>query len=452
MNGQYIQNIAHLLNNGFGDMRQDTLEIINSGISNAIPYRATLDLIQVNQDEIVAGKHRYPKGSWNKIYVVGVGKGSFPIAQALEERFGERIEKGIVVVKAGETRKLEHIEVFQSSHPIPDERSIIAAQKMMEILQQAGEDDLVFAPITGGSSAMVNAPADDIDISELRTVNELLLKCGAEIGKINTVRKHLCMLKGGRLVQHAQPAKVITLTLNTAPPDMPWPDMCLPDPTTYQDAFKVLQDYELWDKVPLSVQRRLERGLACPELETLKSLEGMKHTLYSVADPVSACIAAANKARELGYSPHILSTALEGEAKDAGIFLAGITNEILQHARPFRSPCALITGGETTVTINGSCGEGGPNQETVLGFAAKLYKRGEVVFASVDTDGTDGPCDIAGGIVDTKTMERAEALNLNLNNALQQHNSSHALRLLGDEIITGHTGTNVMNLRVVLIK
>jgi glycerate-2-kinase len=173
--------------------------------------------------------------------------------------------------------------------------------------------------------------------------------------------------------------------------------------------------------------------------------------LFGLAGPESACEAAAEEAKKLGYAPYILSSCMAGEAKDVGIVLAGITNEIMKNGRPFPAPCALISGGETTVTIHGPCGEGGPNQETALGFAFKLHSKKGVVFASIDTDGTDGPCDIAGGLVDGSTMKRLKNMNIDLSRIFQRHSSSEVLRALGDEILTGHTGTNVMNLRVVLI-
>ena len=440
-----------LLSKGEIKLRADLLEIAESGIRKVIPYESTKALVRRTQDGVAVGDALYPWNDIRNIYIIGAGKGSFPIAQALDEILGDRISEGIVVVKEGEKRRLPHVEIFESSHPIPDERSITGADKIMRILEKAGQKDLVFAAITGGSSALVNKPAPGITIEELKELNRLLLRSGAEIGKVNAVRKHLCMMKGGRVLQYGQPATVVTLTFDTAPPDMPWPDMCLPDPTTFADAIGVLKSYGLWENTRQSVRDRLTYGLAHPEEETLKSSDGMKHAMYSVADPQSACMAAADKAREMGYTPYILSTTMEGEAKDVGIMQAGIVNEIVKYGRPFTPPCAIISGGETTVTILGEPGEGGPNQETVLGFASKLLPKQGVAFLSIDTDGTDGPGLIAGGMVDTQTLSRLHQLGIDLNETFQAHSSSVVLRELGDEIVTGHTGTNVMNLRVALI-
>lgn len=447
-----IKNYEELVSKGEKKVRADALKIVEGGIKRAIPYQTTMDLIKLGESSLQVGDKCFINDKINHIYVVGAGKGSFPIAAALNNILGDRITQGVVVVKEGETRRLPNIEVFESSHPIPDKRSIEGANKILEILNKAEEGDIVFAAITGGSSALVNLPKENITIKELQDINNALLKCGAPIGKINAVRKHICGIKGGRLVSYAQPAAVITLTLDTSPEDMPWPDMCLPDPTTFQDAINVLKFYGLWDITAKSIREYLIKGKSHPELETLKSLENTNHHLFNVASPQAACEAAAQTAEDLGYTPYIISTDIEGEAKDLGIFFAGMTNEIVKKNRPFTRPCALISGGETTVTISDQCGLGGPNQETVLGLAAKLKVDHSLAFVSIDTDGTDGPSNIAGGIVDSQTKKRAGEKGIDLNLYLKNHDSANALQQLEDEIITGHTGTNVMNLRVVVIE
>ena len=445
-------NYEQLVAGGNRALRKAALDIADAGVRKVIPYDAVKKLVSYRDGMIRIGALEIPDSTVENIYVVGAGKGSFPIARALDEILGNRIRKGFVAVKEGEKRRLEHIEIFESSHPIPDGRSITAADQIIKILNMAGEKDLVFAAITGGSSALVNKPAGEITIEALQDINTKLLNCGAEIGKINTVRKHLCLIKGGRLVQYGQPAMVITLTFDTAPPDMPWPDMCLPDPTTFEAAVQILKDYDLWNGASDSVKEYLLRGRSHPELETVKTLENMHQAIFSVADPRLACSAAAEKARELGYEPYILSTVMEGEAKDVGIVMAGMANEVLERGRPFNAPCALISGGETTVTIQEAHGVGGPNQETVLGFAEKIRHKDGYAFVSMDTDGTDGPCDKAGGIVDGNTIIKAKEKGIHFGKALHEHDSAAVLEKLGDDLVTGHTGTNVMNLRVVVIK
>lgn len=446
-----FKNYDQLISKGNRNLRKAALDIIEAGVKKVIPYNAVKKLVSADGNVIRVGNLEINWADVEHVYVVGAGKGAFPIAQALDEILGSHITQGFVAVKDGEKRRLKHIEIFESSHPIPDERSFEAADRIMEILNLAGEKDIIFAAVTGGSTALVNKPVPGISLEDLQRINEQLLNSGAEIGAMNAVRKHLCQLKGGRLVQFGQPAMVITLTFDTSTPDMPWPDLCRTDPTTFQDALRVMHDYGLWEKAPENVKNFLKYGNEHPELETVKSFEGMKQALFSVADQNLSCLGAAEKARELGFEPYILSHIMAGEAKDLGIVMAGITDEIIAYQRPFKPPCALISGGETTVTITGEHGMGGPNQESALGFACKVRHADGYAFASMDTDGTDGPCECAGGLVDGSTRIRARELRLNIEQVLRRHNSKAALEQLGDALYTGHTGTNMMNLRVVVV-
>ncbi len=446
-----IKNADDLAAHGQTKTRKAALAIAEAAIRRAIPYDETKKLVNCDDQYLYIGEKKICLQEIEHIYVVGVGKGAYPIAAALEEKLGDRIDQGIVLVKKGDTRRLRYIEIIESGHPLPDQSGIEGAKRILEILQKAGEKDLIFAPITGGSSAMLNLPYDGITLEDLQTINDQLLKSGASIGKMNAVRKHLCRMKGGRFVEYANPAEIHTLTLNTAPPDMPWPDLALADPTTFQDAIDMLKQYNLWDRAPESVRAHLQEGLLHPEWETPKTLTNPKAYIHSVADPQSTCLAAVEEAERLGYQPYVISTAMEGDAANLGIYFAGMVNEIVRTGRPFKAPCALISAGETTVTIQGPCGKGGPNQETALAFPTKLYVPDEAVCLSMDSDGTDGPSDIAGGISDGWTKKRAQELGLDLVSSLKQHDSSTALLQLGDAIITGHTGTNIMNFRVVVV-
>jgi len=451
MSDPIIKNQQQILSRGDQKLRRDLIAILEAGIREGDPGRGTLRQVRLSENVLSVGDRQYDLRKFDRIFVAGAGKGSFPIAEVLEGILGNRITGGVVVVKKGEKRRLKRIEIHEAGHPIPDEDSVAGAQKILGITEKAGERDLVFAPVTGGSSALVTLPQGDITLEEMQVINELLLRSGAVIQEMNAVRKHLCRMKGGSLVSAIQPAQCVTLTLDTAPEGMPWPDMCLPDPTTFEDAISVLQYYDLWDVVPASVRAYLTQGKNRPELETLKSLEGMKAQLVSVGDPPSMCVAAAEQARKLNYDPIIFSTRIEGEAREAGIFFAGVVREVLSYSRPFQPPCALISGGEMTVKIKENCGRGGPNQEFALAFGHKLKKPGRFVCASVDSDGTDGPTEVAGGVVDHTTMREAQRQNLNIGGHLKNHDSSKALADLGGLIVTGHTGTNLQNLRVILI-
>lgn len=448
-----IKNHDELCNHGEQSARKNALDIIEEGILRAIPYQETKRLLTVKNNHLSIGNRIIDLNEVDNIYVLGVGKGAYPIALAIEEALGARITDGIVLIKQGDTRRLKHIELVESGHPLPNQEGLDASLRIRAILKKAKERDLVLAPITGGSSAMMNILPEGISLKDLITVNDVLLKSGASISKMNAVRKHLCDMKGGRFVEHANPAEVHTFTLNTATPEMLWPDLVNPDPTTFSDAISVLKNFNLWEAVPESIRKHLTQGLLNPAMETPKTITNANNYIHYVADPVTACQAMADKAREMGYSAHILSTALEGEASSLGIFLAGITNETVQRNQPFTPPFVLISGGETTVTIGDKKpGVGGPNQETALGYVSKLFVKSPCVCISLDSDGTDGPTEIAGGIVDNTTGVLAQELNISINQALIEHDSSKALVGLGDAIITGHTGTNIMNLRLVLIE
>ncbi len=452
MSGTIFKNYDQLVSKGDTELRKDGLAIAQAGIEKGIPYDNTKSLIKADDSGFSVGGKRYEYADINNIYVAGVGKGAYPIARAIDEAIGDHITQGLIVVKEGETRTLPHIKTFQSSHPIPDERSVKGAEMLFEILDKAGKGDIVFAPVTGGSSALVNLPQGNVTIDDLKQVNRQLLHTGAPIRDINAVRKHICGIKGGRIVQRASPAEVITFTLDTNPRDLVWPDLCLPDPSTFKDAYDVLVNYGIWEEVPASVREHIENGLAGKVTETLKSLDGIAHTLYSVADPFSMCEASAEKAGELGYNAYIIGSELEGEAKDMGIFLGGIANEEIRFDRPFKKPCCLISGGECAVTITGPSGVGGCNQEIAVSFAQTLRYEGRACCVSLDSDGTDGPCDLAGGVSDSQTAKRAEKLGVDLKTALRTHSTADALTKLGDQVETGHTGTNIRHLRIILVK
>jgi glycerate-2-kinase len=449
---QKIKNIEALLSHGQKKVREDALKIIDAGIVGGDPETGTRRQVRVEGHILQVAGETFDLGAIENIYVVGAGKGSLPIAEALEDILGSLITEGVVVVKRGMKKQLNTIEIFEAGHPIPDDDSIVGAQKIIDVTSKAGEDDLVFAAVTGGSSALVWMPPEGIYLKDIQDTTDLLLKCGAVIREINIVRKHLCKLKGGQLVTRIQPAEAVTLTLDTQPEGMPWPDMSLADPSSFQDAIDVLKHFDLWEKVSPSIAKYLTEGVNRSDLETPKSLEGMRTRVVSVGDPVSACLAAAERAKSLNYTPAILSANLEGEAKDVGICLGGIAREIIKYKRPFAPPCVLISGGETTVTIAESCGTGGPNQELVLGFALTCREDARFACVSVDTDGTDGPTEIAGGIVDNLTLKEAADSNVGIAEHLKNHNSSEALTRLENAVITGSTGTNVLDLRVVVIQ
>jgi glycerate 2-kinase len=446
-----IQNRAELLSHGNVKGRRLALEMVESGLDAIDPYRATKRCVHFTGRDIVIGDLVYPLSEIGDIYVIGAGKATFPIAKALEEIFGNRIRDGIINIKRGQEGELKRIRIFRASHPVPDEEGMRGAQAIVELAQNVKQGDLVFCAITGGSSALLPLPAQGITLQEKRTVTELLLNSGAVIQEINAIRKHISSIKGGRLSQLLGKAIIINLTVSDVVGD--WDDLdCItdntvPDHSTFADAVSVLRKYDLWEKVPESVRNHL----ASAKEETPKSLPGIDIHTFMLATNSDACEGARRRGEELGLHSMILSAMIEGEIREAGIVLAGIAREVERRNRPLMVPCVLISGGETTVTIAGEHGEGGPNQEFALGLALKIDGSEKITAVALGTDGTDGPTNIAGGIVDGYTMKRARENRLDVFQELQKHNASHIFRELYDAVYTGATGTNVMNLRIIVV-
>jgi glycerate 2-kinase len=445
-----IKNKGQLLSHGNVEGRRIVLDIIERSLQAIDTYTSTKKLISLDGELLKVGHLSIDLTQRGRIYVLGAGKASFPIARALEDILGPRIKGGIILEKRNE--KLTYIDVIRGGHPIPDENSLSGAKEILRIAAQAQEEDIVFCPITGGSSALMTLPARGISLEDVQTVTNLLLRCGAAIEEINAVRKHLSAIKGGRLALAIHPAEIINVTVSDVIGDFDAVDVItcptVPDTTSFADASHVLEKYNLWDEVPSSVRTHLTA--ARPADETPKDFEGMQVTTFMLSRNEDICRAAQKRAEELGFNAVILSSLVEGESKDVGITLAGIAKEIEKNGSPFTPPVVLISGGETTVTIHGEFGEGGPNQEFVLGIAQKIGGS-NIAAAAVGTDGTDGPTDIAGGIVDGYTLKRAKKEGITIFESLRAHNSSSLLRTLGDAIYTGATGTNVMDLRLIAI-
>ncbi|MEM1540011.1 MAG: DUF4147 domain-containing protein [Candidatus Bathyarchaeia archaeon] len=447
-----IQNKDELLSHGNVKGREVVLDVAESAIDAVDGYKSTKSMIHIKGDSLIIKDLIFDMKEVRNIYVVGGGKATFSIAKALDEILGERITRGTIIVKRGEKRRLKNIRVLEAGHPIPDEAGYKGALEILEIAKDADEKDLVFCVVTGGASALMPLPVKGISLEDKKKVTELLLKCGATIDEINTVRNHISEIKGGKLAKYFHPAEIINLIVIDEVAGRPW-GPTVPDTSTFQDAIRVLKKYGLWRKIPTAVREHLKKGMNNPSLETLKAkdFEGFNVHNVILADNNVMCEAAKKRAEELGYNSLILSTKLEGESREVGIVLASIAKEVEKEGRPIRPPCFLIFGGETTVTLTGRTGTGGPSQELVLGASLKIAGSEKTVIASIDTDGTDGPTEIAGGIVDGYTLKRANKMGLDIFKALKKHNSSEVLIKLGDAIITGPTGTNVMDLNLIAV-
>jgi glycerate-2-kinase len=450
-----IKNRRQLLSHGNIELRKAALEIIEHALSKADPYSAVYNLLYIENDTLSVGELHFDLTADRRIFVLGGGKASYPIAHALEEMLGDRITDGVVICKYGQEGKLSRARLYHASHPIPDEAGFEASREALSLAHDTAPGDIVLGCITGGSSALMPFPVPGVSLKEKQEVNKLLLTCGANIYEINAVRKHLSQIKGGRLAQAVHPkAYLVNLTVSDVTGDeLDYiTDPTVPDTSYFEDARTTLTKYHLWEKVPASVSQFLKN--AGPEQETPKIVDFANQNLHSfiLVKSASACEAAADKAAELGFNVMILSTVLEGESKELGRTFASIAREIVFKKRPLDLPCAVIGGGETTVKVSEDAGIGGPNQEFSLGAAAGIDRIGSVVVVGLDTDGTDGPTDIAGGVVDDQTATRANATRIDLNACLGRHDVTPALKKLEDIIETGATGTNVNDLKFMLIQ
>jgi hydroxypyruvate reductase/glycerate 2-kinase len=428
------------------------VEILEAGLRAADPYAATHRLVRREGDRLSVGQLTLDLGEYERVFVFGAGKASGGIARALEDLLADRISGGLISLKAGDPTKLQHVRVIHAAHPVPDENSLRAGREMKDLAADFGERDLVFGAITGGSSALLCLPAEGISLADKQRVNELLLLSGADIFQINAVRKHLSGIKGGWLADAVLPATLINLTVSDVIGDrldyITGPTV--PDSSTFEDARAVLDEYQLWDRFPPAAADHIRRGTA--DQETPKEFLDMPLFTFLIVPGDAAVRAAGEFAAELGFRAKILTTQLEGEAKAAGLFFAAVAREIAMYERPFESPCALLAGGENVVTIRENpAGRGGPNQEFALAAATRLTGVDELVVASIDTDGTDGPTGAAGAIVDAASIPTARGADLNISRSLRSHDSHTLLSAIGDVVMTGPTGTNVNDLKLALI-
>jgi len=387
-----------------------------------------------------------PKG---RTLVVGAGKASAAMARAFETHWAAPVT-GLVVTRYGYAVPCERIEIAEAAHPVPDAAGQAAARRMLATVAGLTPDDLVVALISGGGSALLALPAEGLTLDDKQDVNRALLKSGATIGEMNTVRRHLSAIKGGRLAAACHPAQVVTLLMSDVPGDDPTVIASGPtvaDPSTCADALDVIRRYGI--DVPARVTRLLESGAG----ETVKPGDPRlaRAQTRMIATPQRALEAAAAVARAAGVTPCILGDSLEGEARDVGKVMAGIAQQVATHGQPVAPPCVLLSGGETTVTVRGR-GRGGRNVEFLLALAIALDGRPGVFALAGDTDGVDGQEEIAGAIATPDTLSRAWARNLRPRDALADNDGHGFFEALGDSVITGPTLTNVNDFRAILVR
>jgi hydroxypyruvate reductase len=436
-------------------LRRDAEAIFRAGLDAVDPKNAIAKFLTQRGHELIVDDSSYELENFANIYVIGTGKASAAMAQGVEMILGDRIKAGVVNVKYDHSLPLDFIELHEAGHPIPDEAGMEGTREIIRLLEKSGGSDLVICLISGGGSALLPYPVEGITLDEKKQLTQILLEIGATIHEINALRKHVSLVKGGRLARLTYPATLVTLILS----DVVGDDLdtiasgpTVPDRSTYADCLRILQKYSVQDKIPGSVLDHMEKGAQGKIEETPKVGDPVfrKTQNVIVANNSLALQASRRKADELGYNSLILSSSIEGEAREVALEHAAIAREILLIDRPVPKPGCVISGGETTVTIRGK-GKGGRNQEFVLAAAIAIAGLENVVILSGGTDGSDGPTDAAGAFAEGDTIQRAKNQGLDAKDFLRNNDSYSFFQPLDDLFKTGPTFTNVMDLRVVMV-
>ncbi len=442
------------------DLRQDLAVIQRAALDAVDPYDAVKRHFGRHGTALSVDGVRWMQIDTPEehVWIVAVGKAAESMAAAAAAVLGDCLSGGVVVTKYGHVtgRSLPAtLDVIEAGHPIPDESGLNASRRIINLLQQTSPDDLVLFLLSGGGSALTPSPVPGLDLQDLQETTNLLLRAGATIVEVNTVRKHLSQLKGGQLARLASPASVIAFILSDVvgdPLDVIASGPTSPDPTTYGDALAVLARYGLEGQVPQSVAAYLEAGVRGAFPETPKPGDVIFDRVINaiVGSNSLAAEAAAARARDLGYHSLVLTTFVEGEAREVAKVAVALAKELRSRSQPVSLPACIVWGGETTVTVRGS-GKGGRNQELALSAAIHLEGMKGVALLALATDGTDGPTDAAGAVVDGDTARRARAHGLDPLAALQDNDAYPLLDEIGDLLRIGPTGTNVNDLMVLLV-
>lgn len=454
-----IKNREELINNGETHRdkmaRELAIKSLESALKAADPRQIIKSRLLLRDSVLRVDEYSFDLGKFKSVYVVGGGKASGSMAEALEKVLGRRITAGFVNVLHGETNKTSIIKLHGANHPVPDEAGVEGTRKMLDLVEAATADDLVICLISGGGSSMMPLPRGGISLSDKREITDLLLKSGATITEINTVRKHISDFKGGWLAKKAYPATVLNLILSDVmgdPLDSIASGPTVPDSTTFHDAISVLRKYDLWARGPPSVTKVLLDGEKSLIPETPKASDEAFKRVHNVVVGNNRLVSqtACTEFKSAGLNTLLLTSMMEGEARHVGTVLSSIAREVSISDNPVHKPGAVVAGGETTVTVTGK-GKGGRNQEVALAAAMKLGNLDGVAVASLTTDGVDGPTDAAGAIVDGKTLAKAKRMGLSPEEFLAANDSYNFFSKISDLIFTGPTGTNVNDISLIVI-
>jgi glycerate 2-kinase len=442
------------------EMKRMAKAIFSKALTAVDPSNILKDRIRIQRDRLSIkmegdSEKVFDLDAFDKIFVVGSGKASSAMAQAIEEIFGDRLTKGVITTKYGHLLPLKKIKIIEAGHPIPDQKGYEGAKRIQRLLKESGPKDLVIFLLSGGGSALLPFPAGHIDLKEKQEVTQLLLDCGADIKEINTIRKHISMIKGGWLAKWAYPSTVIGFILSDVVGDqldVIGSGPTVPDHSTFEEAWEILKKYDLLKEISLSIQKHLQSGKEGKVEETPKPGEVVFEKVYNslIGSNILALLEAKKEAESLGLNTVILSSSIEGETREAARFHTAVAKEVISSGNPIPRPACILSGGETTVTIKGN-GLGGRNQEFVLAGALEINGIEKMVILSGGTDGSDGPTDATGALADHTTVQRAKTMGLNPKVYLENNDAYSFFKKLGDLLITGPTHTNVMDVRVLLV-
>ena len=430
-------------------------DIFKAGVKAVDPERAVQKYVRRQGNQLFVGDCSYILDSYKRIFLIGAGKGTAPMAKAVEDILGPYLNNGWIVVKYGHGLPLKKTDIMEAGHPIPDKAGLEAAEELLKQAQECTEEDLIICAFSGGGSALLPAPFPPLTLDQKQETTRLLLECGATINEINSIRKHLSRSKGGWLAKEAYPATVVSLLLSDVIGDrldVIASGPTVPDESTYSDCIKIIDRYELSDRLPKSVADYFKKGAAGSLPETPKAGDPVFSKVQNliVGNNRESLLAARERAISLGYNTIILSSQIEGEAREVAQVFAAIGKEISQANLPISPPACIIAGGETTVTIQGR-GKGGRSQELALACAIAIDGWKGISLLSAGTDGTDGPTDAAGAIVNGTTCKRARQANLYPRDFLLANDSYTFFESLGDLLKTGPTRTNVMDIICMLV-
>jgi len=432
------------------------VETLQFTLTSVDPHILVSQKVKRRGEKLHVENQVIPLGGYDRILVVGAGKASGAMVEALEPILENRLTGGLVVVPSGqESPKLERVRSATASHPTPDTSSVDAAKALTTLVEKLNSRDLLICAISGGGSALLSLPTEPLTIDEKGTVARLLMNAGATIVELNTVRKHLSTIKGGWLAKRSHAGRILGLIISDVVGDRLdsiASGPISPDATTFSDAIAVLKRHNLWETIPSSATKILDEGANGSIPESPKSGDPCFHRVsyHILGNNRVACTSARRYLRSKGVKAEILTSSATGEARGLGSFIGALAREIVQFDEPFRRPCALIVGGETTVTVTGS-GRGGRNQECTMACAEQIQGLKGIAMASIGSDGIDGPTDAAGAIADGMTISRSEELALKFDELLAQNDSYRFFQPLKDLVMAGRTNTNVNDVSVVVL-